>query len=365
MGSVVFEQDSNIVDAQLQELKETQRIMREETETVPASPFSGYTFSDVIGGSTPMREAVSLAQKVAQQDCNILLVGETGTGKEIFAQSIHRASARRNRKFLAINCAAVPETLIEGLFFGTVKGSFTGSVNKAGYLEEADGGTLFLDELNSMSLAMQSKILRVLQEGTFHRVGGEEELHTDVRVVSSCNEDPFRLTHENLLRKDLFYRLSTVIIDLPPLRDRIEDLDELIWFYLGKQAHRFIRPVHSLAPGTLAILRSYHWPGNVRELFHVLDHILNVTDGGTAEPQHLPRYLQTAGTSEISPDPAFAEMDSDWLHSDLQTTMDRYECQVIRAVLEHYGSNISQAAQALGLRRQSLQYRIKKYGIII
>lgn len=160
---------------------------------------------------------MALAKRVAGQDSSVLLVGETGTGKEIFAQSIHRSSPRSGKKFLAINCAAIPDTLIESLLFGTQKGSFTGSEDKAGYFEEANGGTLFLDELNSMSLTMQSKLLRVLQENTFRRVGGSRDLKLDVRIISSCNEDPFRSISENQFRRDLFYRLSTVMIELPPL----------------------------------------------------------------------------------------------------------------------------------------------------
>ena len=216
LGTVSFDQTEEIVQKNIKRLEETRRALKSYDARGPQVTFSGYTFDNVIGHSPKLRESVAIAQKVAPQDSSILLVGETGTGKEIFAQSIHQASSRRGKKFLAINCAAIPETLIESLLFGTQKGSFTGSENKAGYFEEASGGTLFLDELNSMSLGMQSKILRVIQENSFRRVGGNKDLKLDVRIISSCNQDPFRSIADNQFRRDLFYRLSTVMLELPP-----------------------------------------------------------------------------------------------------------------------------------------------------
>lgn len=173
----------------------------------------------MIGHSPKLRAAVPVAKKAAPQNSCIMLVGETGTGKEIFAQSIHRASPCRGKRFLAINCAAIPDTLIESLLFGTQKDSFTGSEDRSGYFDEASGGTLFLDALNSMSPAMQSKILRAIQENAFRMVGGNEGLALDVRIISPCNEDPFHSISENRFRRDLFYRLSTVMIGPPPLRE--------------------------------------------------------------------------------------------------------------------------------------------------
>lgn len=359
LGAVVFEQTAEIADKNIKKLEATRRALSSFQNKPPKISFSGYTFDNVIGSCPKLRQAVELAQKVAPQDSPILLVGETGTGKEIFAQSIHRASRRRSGKFLAINCAAVPETLIESLLFGTKRGSFTGSEDKAGYLEEAAGGTLFLDELNSMSLAMQSKILRVLQEKTFRRVGGSQELKLDVRVISSCNEDPFKAISENTFRRDLFYRLSTVMIELPPLREHPEDLEELIRYHLEATAYQFVRAVTQIDPEVLALLRSYRWPGNVRELFHVLDYAQNVTDSQVMEVKHLPPYLLKHRTELAAPIPAI-----DFSRDTLQSLMDNYERQIIVQALDHCGCNISQTAQALGILRQSLQYRIRKYGLI-
>ena len=357
LGAVVFEQTAEIVEKNIKKLEATRQALSAFSRRPPKISFSGYTFDNVIGSCPKLREAVALAQKVAPQNSPVLLVGETGTGKEIFAQSIHRAS-RRSGKFLAINCAAVPETLIESLLFGTRKGSFTGSEDKAGYLEEAGGGTLFLDELNSMSLAMQSKILRVLQEKTFRRVGGNQDLKLDVRVISSCNEDPFRAVSENTFRRDLFYRLSTVMIELPPLREHLEDLEELIRYHLEATAYQFVRAVTQIEPEVYALLRSYHWPGNVRELFHVLDYAQNVTDSEAVEVRHLPPYLLKRRTAPAAVPPAVD------FSKTLQGLMDDYEKEIIAQALDHCGYNISQTARTLGVLRQSLQYRIRKYGLI-
>ena len=359
MGAVVFEQTVEIAERNIKKLEATRQALSTFRNKPPKISFSGYTFDNVIGSCPKLRDAVELAKRVAPQDSPILLVGETGTGKEIFAQSIHHASRRRGGRFLAINCAAVPETLIESLLFGTQKGSFTGSEDKAGYFEEASGGTLFLDELNSMSLAMQSKILRVLQEKTFRRVGGNKDLKLDVRVISSCNEDPFKAISENTFRRDLFYRLSTVMIELPPLREHLEDLEELIQYHLEATAYQFVHSVTQVEPEVCNLLRAYHWPGNVRELFHVLDYTQNVADSGVMEVRHLPPYLLKHRT-----EPASGLRAIDFSQETLQSLMDDYERQVIVQALEHCGYNISQTAQALGILRQSLQYRIRKYGLV-
>jgi len=360
-GSIVFEQNMSVVNAQIAQLQGIQKAMGEKKGGLPTGRFSGYTFDDVIGSDQKLILAVSLARRIATQDCNVLLVGETGTGKEIFAQSIHNAS-NRNGKFLAINCAAVPDQLIEGLFFGTSKGSFTGSADKPGYAEEANGGTLFLDELNSMSLSMQAKILRVIQEGVFRRVGGDKEIKTDIRIISSCNEDPFHLIGSNILRKDLFYRLSTVLIDLPPLREHTGDIEELVEFYVSKKSCHYAKSIEGITPSVMELFRRYSWPGNVRELFHVLDHMLNVVDDGMAEVCHLPKYMQAGLEPPVPQPPTEAR---DYSREELQHIMDEFEASVLRQVLEHYGCNISRAAESLGIRRQSLQYRIRKYGIVI
>ena len=266
---------------------------------------------------------------------------------------------------MAINCAAIPETLIESLLFGTAKGSFTGSEDKAGYFEEASGGTLFLDELNSMSLVMQSKLLRVLQERTFRRVGGKKDLELDVSIISSCNEDHFQTVEENKFRRDLFYRLSSVIIELPPLREHLEDLEQLTRYHLEQTAFQYVHRITRIQPQVYQLLRAYRWPGNVRELFHVLDYAQNVADSDVMTVEHLPAYLRKsqAPAPRQSVSPAVSPS-IDFSHTSLQALMDDYEKEVITQALDHCGYNISQTAHTLGILRQSLQYRIRKYGII-
>ena len=364
-GAVTFEHTEETIQKYYQSIQDTRQALKHFSGNAAPVRFSGYTFENVIGGSPKLRSAVELAQRVAPQTSPVMLVGETGTGKEIFAQSIHRSSPRAGKKFVAINCAAIPETLIESLLFGTAKGSFTGSEDKAGYFEEANGGTLFLDELNSMSLTMQSKLLRVLQERTFRRVGGKKDLELDVRIISSCNEDPFQTVEENKFRRDLFYRLSSVIIELPPLREHLEDLEQLTWYHLEQTAFQYVHRITRIQPQVYQLLRAYRWPGNVRELFHVLDYAQNVADSDVMTVEHLPAYLrknQAPAPRQSAPPTPSGHID--FSHTSLQALMDDYEKEVITQALDRCGYNISQTAQTLGILRQSLQYRIRKYGII-
>ena len=364
-GAVTFEHTEETIQKYYQSIQDTRQALKHFSGNAAPVRFSGYTFENVIGSSEKLRSAVELAQRVAPQNSPVMLVGETGTGKEIFAQSIHRSSPRAGKKFVAINCAAIPETLIESLLFGTAKGSFTGSEDKAGYFEEASGGTLFLDELNSMSLVMQSKLLRVLQERTFRRVGGKKDLELDVRIISSCNEDPFQTVEENKFRRDLFYRLSSVIIELPPLREHLEDLEQLTRYHLEQTAFQYVHRITRIQPQVYQLLRAYRWPGNVRELFHVLDYAQNVADSDVMTVEHLPAYLrknQAPAPRQSAPPTPSGHID--FSHTSLQALMDDYEKEVITQALDRCGYNISQTAQALGILRQSLQYRIRKYGII-
>lgn len=379
-GVVVFEQESETVKSSIQKMEEIGKALQNYNNHTHQIRFTGYSFDHIIGHGEKLERAIRIAKKVAIQDSSVLLVGETGTGKEIFAQSIHRESRRKEKKFVAINCAAIPDPLIESLLFGTQKGSFTGSENKPGYFEEADGGTLFLDELNSMSLNMQSKILRAIQENTFRRVGGQKDIRMDVRIISSCNEDPFRSIAENHFRKDLFYRLSTVMIELPPLREHKEDLDELIHHHLNATSFQYVHAISHIDPKVMECLQSYSWPGNVRELYHVVDYAQNVADSDTFCLEHLPGYLLKMHNPDIATETASLSIDAtaqedstqkdknppiDFTSNDLQSLMDGYERQIILLALERYGYNITKTADVLGLRRQSLQYRIKKYNIII
>lgn len=406
VGSVVFEQNLESIREQIDRLEERRKTIKEKT-SLPISKFSGYQFSDLIGSNRDFQVAVTLARKIAPQQCNILLVGETGTGKEIFAQSIHKASDRRIKKFVAVNCAAVPDTLIESMFFGTSRGSFTGSLERPGLLEEANGGILFLDELNSMSLSMQSKLLRVIQEGAFRRLGGSQDISADIRFISSCNEDPSALIDQNILRKDLFYRLSTVTIDIPPLRDRRDDIEELVSFYLAKHIGGYLKTVEGVSPQVMELFHQYNWPGNIRELFNVLDYVLNTVESDRVELKHLPRHLaafsaqeagptgrapglpspappsrgagEAAAQSAAQPTPAVNQpgyggawsrlgqdsplSNSQGPETDLKNFLLGLEKNIIGEALLKNRYNLSKTAAHLNLSRQNLQYRIKKLGL--
>ena len=358
LGLMDIEEDITQLDKRAAQLEEVQQAMR---KTIAAPELfcrpAGYTFQDLIGSHPRMRRLKELARRVAAQDSNVMIIGETGTGKEILAQSIHRASPRHDKPFVALNCAAVPESLIESALFGTAKGSFTGSMERPGLFEEADGGTLFLDELNSMSQAMQSKVLRVLQEGVFRRAGGNRDLHTDVRVLASSNENAMGMLENQSLRSDLFYRLATIILELPPLRERTEDIEELVRVRIRQNADKYVFPFTSIEPETLTRLRQYPWPGNVRELFNAVDYAMNVANDPVFRPQYLPSYCV-----EQNRDPEKRQAAPQYTGT-LQAQVGQFEAEAIEAAMNACGGNVSRAAKMLGLPRQGLQYRIRKYGI--
>ena len=324
-----------------------------------------WTLEDIVTQNSKMLEIKRTIAKVADSRSSVLVYGETGTGKELIVSALHNAGSRKDQPFVAVNCAALPESILEGLLFGSQKGAFTGAENKKGMFAEANGGTIYLDEINSMPLLLQAKLLRVLQERTFRRVGGKKDLELDVRIISSCNEDPFQTVEENKFRRDLFYRLSSVIIELPPLREHLEDLEQLTWYHLEQTAFQYVHRITRIQPQVYQLLGAYRWPGNVRELFHVLDYAQNVADSDVMTVEHLPAYLRkNQAPAPRQSAPLTPSGHIDFSHTSLQALMDDYEKEVITQALDHCGYNISQTAQALGILRQSLQYRIRKYGII-
>lgn len=311
-----------------------------------------YNFDDLIGEDENFIEAIQLSRNIADRDCSVLIYGETGTGKELFAQSIHSDSKRKNKEFVAVNCAAIPENLIEGILFGTEKGSFTGSSDRIGLFEQAEGGTLFLDEINSMNVHMQSKLLRVLQEKKFRRVGGLKDIECDVRIISSTNEEPFSLIENNKMRKDLYYRISTVTINIPPLRNRKNDIDILVQYFIEKLSKHYSKQLNGISPEVILKFKEYDWPGNVRELLHNIEYSFNTINGDIINVQDLPKYMQKQKRTNSK----------DVLHlRTLEQIMGQYEKEVIKNTLKQHKNNITKAADQLGLKRQSLQYRIKKY----
>lgn len=307
----------------------------------------------VIGNSAPWREVLKLCERVARANASVLLLGETGTGKEVCARLIHGQSPRAERPFVAINCAALPETLLESELFGHEAGAFTGATaQKLGRFELADGGTLFLDEIGDISASTQIKLLRVLQEREFVRVGGTKTLACDVRVIAATNRDLEAAMKTGEFREDLFYRLNVFPIRLPPLRERADDIPLLVRHYAEQAAIELGHPPVSLSDGALRCLCQYRWPGNVRELRNVLERAVLMCDGDVITPELLPPDLAgDAGASEPE-GPA-----------DVHTSIEGYEKAMIVKALDECGWNQTQAAKALGLSRDNLRYRLKKYAI--
>ena len=319
-----------------------------------------FTFDHIIGDSEAIQSIIAEGKRVIRTSSSILLVGETGTGKELFAQSIHNESQRSGKPFISQNCAAIPDTLMESLLFGTNRGAFTGAIDKAGLFEEANGGTLLLDEINSLSPALQAKLLRAIQEKTIRRIGGTQEKEIDVRIIATINEDPLEAITHNRLREDLYYRLSVVTLCLPPLRERKEDIPALVQHFIEKYNIQFELSVTDIDVHVREFLYAYDWPGNVRELEHIIEGSMNlVEDENIITAFHLPTRFREQIKKEFNTQPFLTNNDTD-APKTLKHTIEEMEKNYITQILKEYHGNISQAAKFLGLSRQNLQYRIKK-----
>lgn len=362
LGGFSVMEDWSRMDSLHKQILELQEKLRNHTasgKSHTASKLTAkYTFDDIVHISEPMRHVVSRCKQVAKSDSSVMIYGETGTGKELLAQSIHNASRRKDGPFLAINCAAIPENLLESLLFGTEKGAYTGAERRPGLFEQADGGTLLLDEINSMNLGLQAKLLRVLQEGTVRRVGGATEISVDVRVLSNTNIPPYQAMEENKLRRDLFYRLGVVNITIPPLRERKEDIPLLVKTFIMQCNQKLERNIREADRNVLDAFYAYDWPGNVRELQHAVEHAMNVLpdEYSMITAEYIPEHIGgAAGQAEQSaPD---KQRDS------FASTMEDMEYNTICRVLKETGGNISESARMLQMSRQKLQYRIKRHQI--
>ena len=315
-----------------------------------------FTFDSIIGQSKSFIQAIEYAKKAASASSSVLLYGETGTGKELVAQSIHYASGRFDKPFIAQNCSAIPETLLEGILFGTVIGGFTGAIDRPGLFEQASGGTIFLDEINSMGIQLQAKLLRVLQEGMVRRVGGLKDIPIDVRIIASTNEEPYEAVENDRIRKDLFYRLNVISVNLPPLRERKDDIRILSYGFVEKYNKKLHKKITKIEEKVIEAFEKYKWPGNVRELENAIEGAMNIVENeNVLEKGHL--------TQQISAK-LFAEPYGS-VSKNLPKTINDIEKEMIESSLKDCDGNISKAALRLGIKRQTLQHKLKKLNIKI
>jgi arginine utilization regulatory protein len=320
-----------------------------------------YDLANIIGRSQALLALKEKAGKVAKSASPMIVFGETGTGKELLVQAVHRAGPRRAGPFIAQNCAALPENLMESLLFGTVKGSFTGADNRPGLVELADGGTLFLDELPGMGLDLQAKLLRFIQEKCVRRLGDTRVRQVDVRIVASTNIEPQEALSLNLIRSDLYYRLNVVTLSLPPLRSRKEDIPLLVEHFLREFTAEFGSAIRGVDPEVEKIFMRYRWPGNIRELRGVIEGAANLCEGEIIEIEHLPEHiLKETYRKRQDAGQLLEEIDFD---QDFLTVMGYVEKELIRRALERSGGNVSSAARFLGIPRQTLQYKIRSLGL--
>lgn len=317
-----------------------------------------YTFENIYGKDLEFSASLSIARKAAKTTASVFIYGETGTGKELIAQSIHYEGPRKAMPFLAQNCAALPESLLEGILFGTSKGGFTGAIDRPGLFEQANGGTLLLDEINSMPYELQAKLLRVLQEGYIRRVGGMKDIPIDVRIIATTNEQPSLLVDKGILRKDLYYRLNIIPINVPPLRARKVDIVPLSERFIKKYNEIYEKEVWLISDKAKEKLINYSWPGNVRELENTImaalsmiddEHVIN--ENNILLPETDNSFVgATAKQIDIS-------------KKNLNQILEEIEMSLIMDSLKRNSLNISKAANELGIKRQTLQHKIKKYKI--
>jgi len=321
------------------------------------------SISSIVGASSQMQEVFRVIMKIAGSPSTVLITGESGTGKELVAFEIHRNSARANKPFIKINCAAIPATLIESELFGHEKGAFTGAVtSKPGRFELAHEGTLFLDEVAEMPLEMQVKLLRVLQEQEFERVGGLSTIEVDARIITATNKDLDAEVKAGRFREDLFYRLNVVPIQLPPLRDRREDIDPLVKVFLQQFNDKLKKGITAITPETLVALRSYGWPGNIRQLENVLERMVLMCENGVLTPADLPEEILPA-SARGRESGAGGEAEPSTFKDIVRRQTQTLERDLIEKALEETGGNVTRAAEKLGLSRKGLQLKIKELGL--
>ena len=352
IGAIEIAKNITEIQKMSRTILELRREM-DQPQKSKAHKIKKYSFDNLYGQNEVFLETLALAKRAAKTNASILIYGETGTGKELIAQSIHFASDRQSKPFLAQNCAALPSNLLESILFGTSKGGFTGATDRPGMFEQADGGTLLLDEINSMPIELQGKLLRVLQEQYIRRVGGVKDIPIDVRILATTNEPPSELLAKGILRKDLYYRLNIIEIDIPPLRQRPDDILLLAEQFMEKYNKKYGKKIWMMANSAKQKLLSYDYPGNVRELENIIMSAISM-----AEEEHvlLDKHLIVNRRKSL-PQQDIYELKEGGL--------DEYLAGIEKSMIENalvaHGGNISKAAESLKIKRQTLQHKIKKY----
>jgi DNA-binding NtrC family response regulator len=327
--------------------------LRQENRDLREALGRRYEYKNIIAKSDKMQAVLALVERVAPTNSTVLIGGESGVGKDLVARAIHEHSQRANGPFVKINSTAIPETLLESELFGYEKGAFSGATSsKPGKFEVANNGTLFLDEIGDVPAAIQVKLLRVLQDREFERLGGTRTLKVDVRLVAATNRDLRAALEEGTFREDLYYRLNVVAIDIPPLREHKEDIPVLAQFFLEKFARESAKPAHNITPAAMKMLMDFHWPGNVRELQNVIERAITLSAGSTLDVADI--HIDTARRAHV-------ESGSAVLPEGMG--MEQWEEELLREALKRANGNKSQAARALGLSRNALRYRLSKMGV--
>jgi two-component system NtrC family response regulator len=334
--------------------------MRREIERLR---LCGHTRDWIVGESKEMQRIAQLVTRLAAGNATVLLQGESGTGKEVVANAIHKQSPRAEKPFVVINCAAIPENLLESELFGFEAGAFTSAKRrKKGLLEVADEGTLFLDEIGEMPAQMQSKILRVLETKTLRRIGGTSDIKVDVRFIAATNQDLKAAVQEGTFRQDLFYRLSVMVVDLPPLRERVQDLERFVIAFIDEFNRAMGKSIAGISGEVLKLMKRYEWPGNIRELRNVIERAMVLCDETEIQPAHLPAELCNGAkpADERTPAPQ-TELTADGVN--LEGLVAQMEQRLIKDAMAKTGGNQIEAAQMLSISRDQLRYRLQKYGL--
>jgi DNA-binding NtrC family response regulator len=337
------------------------RRLREENRDLREALGERYRFENIVALSAKMQEVLAIVERVAPTNSTVLLGGESGVGKDMIARAIHQHSRRASGPFIKINCTAIPENLLESELFGFEKGAFTGAMTaKPGKFELADKGTIFLDEIGDVPGAIQVKLLRVLQEREFERLGGTKTLKVDVRVLAATNQDLRAALEQGTFREDLYYRLNVVPISIPPLREHKEDIPYLVDHFLARLARESAKPITSITPAAMRLLMDFHWPGNIRELENIIERAVALSSGTMLDVGDI-RLDVGPGGAVVGPGMSASDASGPFLPPGM--TLEQYEDEIIKEALRRATGNKSQAARLLGLSRNAFRYRLSKLGV--